>query len=145
MLSQADLPPGYALVVSTPDHVIVVDVADEDLYIDGTLDAAGELGIEIRTVREEDGSKSFVRSRVLYDLMMQHFGAAVKSISGFWTFGTNLAEFNRLTGLGQSVEKAATGTWSGIQARRFGFVNATKRQALGGPGRYGLAAFVFTR
>jgi hypothetical protein len=145
MLTAADMPPGYVLVVSAPDHVKVIDAVDADLFIDGTIDADGELEIEIRTERESDGSKSVVRGKVLYDLMMRHFGAAVKSVAGYWMYGTNLAEFNRLTGLGYSEKQAATGTWAGIQAGRYGFVNATRRQTIGGAGYYGLASFVFTR
>ena len=147
MLTHADMPPGYVLVVSTPDAVEIRDVANGALFIDGSIDGGGVLTFKIRTEDPDDGSRSFVRGKVLFDIVMRHFGASVTSIKGYWTPGsTNLAVFNKLTAAGLSPTQAAGGTWTGQQADRHGFKTATKVQTLGaGPGYYGLAEFLFTR
>ncbi len=148
MLTPADMPPGYMLVVSTTTDVRIEDAADLDLFIDASIDPTGVLAFKIETERP-DKSRSFVRGKVLFDLVTQHFGfgASVTAIKGYWTPGsTNLAIFNKLTAAGLPIEQAARGTWTGQQADRYGFKTATKVQTLGaGPGYYGIAEFLFTR
>ena len=150
-MSDADarrhIPTGYVLVVSTATDVRIEDVLIGEFFIDGSIDGGGVLTFEIQAEDPDDGSRSFVRGKVLFDLVMRHFGAGVTAIRGYWTPGsTNLAIFNKLTAAGLSREQAACGTWTGEQADRYGFKTATKVQTLGaGPGYYGLAEFLFTR
>lgn len=146
MLTPADMPPGYVLVVSTATDVRIEDAADPDLFIEAGVLADGVLSFKIEAERN-DGSRGSVRGKVLFDLVMRHFGASVTAVKGSWRWGsTNLTIFNKLTAAGLSPEQAACGTWTGEQADRHGFKTATKVQTLGaGPGYYGLAEFLFNR
>ncbi len=138
------MPTGYALVISTPDRVRVEDTSDPKLFIDGDIDSSGAVLFEIRT-EHEDGSRSMVSGAVLFELMMRHFGAAVAAVRGLWTYGTNLAEFNRLTALGLTEDEAAGGTWTGQRAKDHGFGVAVCELAIGGTGYYGWVEARFTR
>jgi len=145
MLTPADMPSGYVLVVSTTSEVRIEDAADPDLFIEADDLVDGVLSFKIETERP-DKSRSFVRGKVLFDLVMRHFGATVTAIKSYWTPGsTNLAIFNKLTAAGLSPERAARGTWTGEQADRHGFKTAAKVHTIGGPGYYGIAEFLFTR
>lgn len=53
---------------------------------------------------------------------------------GAWTYGDNLATFNRLTGQGMSVADAARQTFTGRMAGRLGFGNVEVLQTAGSPG-----------
>lgn len=121
MLTHADLPEGYRLVKATPDEIEIADRDDPDLQIGGVLADDGELKFDVRTVDAVDGSHRTVRGRVLFDLMMLHFGASVHSVIGFWIEGDNLAAFNRALAQGKTEAEAAIGTRTGDQARRHGF------------------------
>ncbi len=71
------------------------------------------------------------RSRVLYGsegykFVMGHFADKVKCVLGEWVFGDNLEQFNFKT-LNSLVplENAAQNTWSGQQARKYGFTEVS--------------------
>ena len=83
----------------------------------------------------EAGPQANPRGHVLFKEMIDHFGATAKGVVGSWTYGDNLAAFNRLTAQGLSLEEAAAQTWTGMQAARNGF---TKVEVIaeGLPGAY---------
>ncbi|WP_131990104.1 hypothetical protein [Chthoniobacter flavus] len=77
--------------------------------------------------------------------MMEHFGDNVKAIAGNWSYGDNLAAMNKLTGQGMSLEEAASQTWTGGQAAKFGFSNPTVETAIGAAGNYTKIRVVFKK
>lgn len=81
----------------------------------------------------EAGPEANPRGHVLFKAMIDHFGDAASGVVGAWTYGENLAVFNRLTAQGLSLEVAAAQTWTGGQAVRNGFtkVEVTAEGALG--------------
>ena len=145
MITQSDMPEGYRLVVSTPDEVEIEDQNDPNFRISGALNTSGELWFEIATIDRIDRSRRTVGGKVLFDLMMSHYGSAVNAIIGYWTNGDNLEEFNRLLAAGVSEEVAATSVWAGDQARRHGFVRASIVSKIGSVNRYGLVHVEFLR
>ena len=144
MLTPADMPNGYVLVVSTSTDVRIEDAVDRNLFIDGTLELGSEIVFDIRAAHE-DGTRGTVSGKVLFGLMMQHFGAVPSSIRSLWTYGTNLAMFNKLTAQGWSKNDAAGATWSGIRAREYGFGVAVCTGTAGSVGYYGWVEARFTR
>ncbi len=145
MLTQADLPEGYRLVTATADEIEIADRDDPDLQIGGVVGSNGELKFDIRTVDAIDGSHKIVRGRVLFDLMMLHFGASVRSMIGFWMEGDNLAAFNRALADGKAENEAAIGTWTGAQAKRHGFDSVEFLQKIPALAGYGFAKVRFLR
>ncbi len=71
--------------------------------------------------------------------MMEHFGASVTAIQGNWFSNTsdNLAEINRRTASGMSIEEAAAYTKTGGYAKTWGFTDVeVLGQPQGAPGKY---------
>lgn len=72
-------------------------------------------------------------------------------IKGTWTFGDNLAEFNRLTGAGMSAEEAALKTWTGQRAAEAGFTKVafspvtSQKLRAEKPGAYSAIAVLFEK
>lgn len=79
---------------------------------------------------------SLVRGSKMMQIVMDYFGGEVKSISGFWRFGDNLATVNSLTEQGMPLRDAISRTWTARQARQYGFGNATILETEGAPGSY---------
>ncbi len=144
MLTPADMPMGYVLVISTPDRVRIEDANDPKLFIDGGIDATGAVLFDIRA-EHEDGTRGGVSGKVLFGFLVRHFGAALIAIRGFWTDGPNLVAFNRLTALGWSQHDAAGGTWTGERANDHGFTVAVCEVAIGSTGYFGWVEARFTR
>lgn len=92
----------------------------------------------------EAGPEANPRGKVLFKEMINHFGDTAKGVVGSWTYGDNLAAFNRLTAQGVSLEEAAAQTWTGMQATRNGFMKV-KVIAEGAPGAYTRVLAKFTR
>ncbi len=93
----------------------------------------------------EAGPEATPRGSVLFEQMMDHFGGSAKGVVGSWTYGSNLAEFNALTGQGMSAEQAAAATWTGTQAARQGFSAVNVVRTVGNPGAYTKVLVNFTR
>jgi hypothetical protein len=92
----------------------------------------------------EAGPRANPRGNALFKEMIDHFGDAAKGVIGSWTYGDNLAAFNRLTARGLSLGEAAAQRWTGIQAARNGF---TKVEVIaeGDSGAYTTVLAKFTR
>ena len=74
MLTPADMPPGYRLVISTIDLLEIQDEYRPEFRIEAGLTNSSRLSFEVETVDLDDGSRSMVRGKVLFDLMMSHWG-----------------------------------------------------------------------
>ena len=143
MLTPADMPPGYRLVLATEADLIIVDDDMPQFLINASVSADGILEFEIET--EINGTRGTLRGSVLYELMMQQLGSKVKKIRGLWVSGSNLNEVNRLTKLGLLLEKAVFLTWSGKRAYRLGYTEIDSIEFRGRPGMYGNVDVVFAR
>lgn len=119
MITDGDMPAGYRLVIATSDSLRIVDRVDDELQIVSELEQE-ELWFYVNT-DDRDGNKRTVRGRMLYDLMMRHFGLSVVAIAGFWSSGENRRIFIEALNGGATPEDAALSTWSGRQAERHGF------------------------
>lgn len=64
-----------------------------------------------------------LRAKAEFRSAFRELGAT--SIKGSWTFEDNLAEFNRLTGLGLAPEQAALQTWTGKLASELGLTKVS--------------------
>lgn len=85
---------------------------------------------QINSVLDEEGNISFVvvaqpgskfRGAELFEQMMEHHGSEVKGIKVMWEGGTNWDKFKTQIDSGVKPKDAAMNTWTGIQARSFGF------------------------
>jgi hypothetical protein len=117
------------------------DASDDDFFLSATL-ASGVVTFGIAT--KASGKTSHVRGEDLFQLMVDHFGAAnIRVVRGRWRaipgMSDNLDMFNRLTTppTGLTEEQAALLTFSGKMAqRKLGFVRVTFIRKIGQPGRY---------
>ncbi len=122
MITDADMPEGYRLVVVTADSLLISDRDDETLQLSAEL-SEGELWFSVNCIDKDDRRRT-VRGSVLYDLMMDHFGSSVFAVVGFWTVGENRRVFVEGLANGMLPGEAAFLTWSGRQAHRHGFTVA---------------------
>lgn len=143
MLTPADMPPGYRLVLATEVDLIIVDDELPQFLINASVSTDGILEFEIET--EIEGTRDTIRGSVLYELMMQQLGAKVKKIRGLWVSGSNLNEVNRLTKLGMPLKQAVFLTWSGERAFRLGYTEVDEIEFRGRAGMYGEVDVVFAR
>lgn len=82
----------------------------------------------------------------MFDTLMRHFGAAVQTIRGNWTYGDNLAMVNRLTAGGSSLDDAARQTRTGQYALTWGYsVVHVLPQTTGAAGNYARVYVLFKR
>lgn len=148
MLTPADMPPEYVLVIATMELLEIQDEYRPELRIEAGLTDLGRMSFEVETVDLDDGSRSVVRGKVLFDLMMSHWGVdAIQCVATYWgSRSTNLADFNRLSKAGLSHDQAAKGTWTGLRLKDYGYVNLLEKvDAIGGRGAYGIVSAVFVR
>jgi hypothetical protein len=145
MLTPADLPPGYVLVNSTATQLAIEDAATDELFMYAELLPNGVVKFNIQAVHPDDGTRRTVRGRMLFDLTMRHFGAAVNAVRGYWMDGTNFEQCNKSIAAGLTVEAAAQATWTGQQAARYGFTRVDRKQLIGWSGGYGLIEVYFLR
>lgn len=93
----------------------------------------------------EGTRRSTIRGSEAFAAIVEHFAGKFHTIVGNWISGDNLDEINRLTTKGFSLEKAASQTWTGIQAEKFGFKRVLIERAEGPPGNYSRVLVYFTR
>ncbi len=106
----------------------------------GTLDEDGIVEFVI-----EAGAESPVRGTKMFEDMMAHFGGKVTAVRGSWSYGDNLAELNRLTANGMSLEEASKLTWTGRRCGDKGFTNVVSENVVGSPGNYTKVLVKFTK
>ncbi len=96
------------------------------------------------------GSK-LINAKAELQAAIELFVGELEGIKGSWTFGDNLAEFNRLRKLGLSAEEAALGTWTGKRAVEAGFTKVVfsparlEQLAKDEPGEHAAMAALFVR
>ena len=123
----------------------VVDSTNPSFHAVASLEDGDELVIALRT-RRPDGTRSAVlRGREQFENILQHFDGQFSGIRGSWTYGDNLAEVNRLTADGLSIEEAARRSWTGQRAADAGYTRVVVRELEGGPGAYSEIQVFFTR
>jgi hypothetical protein len=105
----------------------------------------GELELSIRT-RLEDGTRGTIRGAEQFQSILDHFGVSnIRTIKGSWSYGDNLAAFNKAISEGLTPQAAAAGTWTGQQAAQAGFGSVRVGRTYGQPGAYTKVEVYFTR
>lgn len=105
----------------------------------------GELELGIRTVLE-DGTRGSIRGGEQFAAIIEHFGAKnIKTIKGSWSYGDNLAAFNKGVRSGLSPEAAAARTWTGQQAAGAGFGSVRSVRTYGQNAPFDKVEVYFTR
>jgi len=66
----------------------------------------GVLRYKVDARDPDDGSRGYVRGKLLFDLMLSHYGNRVVMIAGFWVKGDNLRLFNQHTALGLTKSRS---------------------------------------
>jgi hypothetical protein len=133
------------LSTSTTYHV--EDAADPNLWAMGEVrNGVLELSLQTRYPKLGGGyARGALRGEEQFDAIVRHFEGRFTAIRGRWIDGDNLAHV-RLNGSPET-------SWTGIQARRHGFTNATLTgyeylpgtdDGMGG-GVYDWVEFLFTR
>lgn len=103
-------------------EIFMVEVPKYNYLFQGTLSDRGTLDITAYLSFSEFGVRSHLRGSELYREMIEHFGVErIKKIKGAWLEGTNYERFFELYNSGYSKEDAASMTWSGRQAAKYGF------------------------
>jgi hypothetical protein len=152
------LVPEGARNASRPNLYAVSDAADPSFKVNADVNE-GVLSLNMRTQRLEpveggaEGPPQLVRSSSLrgkeqYEAVVKYFEGKFTKIEGHWEAGpldANLAEFNRLTGLGVSPQQAARQTWSGIQAKEAGYTHVEVKDLQGTPGHYSKVRVHFSK
>ncbi len=86
------------------------------------LENDGTLFLDTELVNTKLGIRSHMHGGELYAQMIQHFGVKnITAIQDIWSRGTNFGQFHANLRGRMSVEEAASNTWSGRQAARYGF------------------------
>ena len=130
-------------VERTAESYRATDLAVKRIQAVGYL-RGGELELLIRTKLPE-GTRGALRGGKEFQAILEHFGVEnIKVIKGSWSYGDNLAEFNKLLLEGLTEEEAALGTWTGKQAQAVGFGKVRVR-TYGSPGDYEKVEAYFTR
>jgi hypothetical protein len=86
-----------------------------------------------------------LRGKEMFDMTMSYFGPAVKQVEGNWRYGDNLKVFNELTAKNVSPIEAAKATWTGQQAARHGYTEASIKAIDGKKGDYYDVSVIFTK
>jgi hypothetical protein len=103
----------------------------------------GQLLLSIRTQLESGERSPALREAEQFRKIVAHFARRFHSISVSWSYGDDLAAFNRAAAAGATPEEAALRTCTGQQAAVAGFsrvqIESLERQ----PGRYSKVAVNF--
>ena len=103
----------------------------------------GELRLTIRTQLESGERAPALREAEQFRKVVAHFARRFHSISVSWTYGDNLAAFNRAIAAGAAPEEAALRTWTGQQAAAAGYSRVQILSLERQPGRYSRVAGTF--
>ena len=103
----------------------------------------GELCLTIRTQLESGERAPSLREAEQFRKIVAHFARRFHSISVSWTYGDDLAAFNRAIAAGAAPEEAALRTWTGQQAAAAGYSRVQVRSLERQPGRYSRVAVSF--
>jgi len=151
-----DATPPHGTRIPTPVSPRLVKAARDGFYAisdssnprfqaTGELSHNGTLTVTMRTVLENGVRSTVLRGTEAFQTILSHFGSAVRTIRGSWSYGNNLATFNRLTAGGMKPEAAAAQTWTGQQAATAGFTKVTVGPLEGTVGNYTNVQVTYTR
>ncbi|GAA2135578.1 hypothetical protein GCM10009760_14270 [Kitasatospora kazusensis] len=119
-----DCPVGVT-VEATEDGITIAHPASGTMTI-GILDAwTGKLTLGMDRL---DGST--ISGKQMFQMVMEHFGDRVEMIQGNWSYGDNLAAFNKLIAEGMPEKTAARATWTGLRAADYGFTSVRISRAV---------------
>jgi hypothetical protein len=125
-------------------HYSVADPLDPRFQASATVQR-GELLLTIR-VRLESGERApALREAEQFRKIVTHFARRFHSIDVSWTYGDDLAAFNRAVAAGAAPEEAALRTWTGQQAGAAGYSRPQIRSLERRPGRYSKVAVSFSK
>jgi hypothetical protein len=105
----------------------------------------------VETAPENGPSSVMVDAKKAFKDAAEYLDGQYSGIKGSWTYGTNLAIFNKLTGEGKSPEVAALATWTGQRAVELGYTKVVfsgeglKQLQTGVPGKYEAMSALFRR
>jgi hypothetical protein len=108
--------------LSTQNTFFIKDENNELFEFHGFLNNEGTLFIGAFLAEPLIGLRSPLQGHQLYREMIEYFGLSnIKTIQGKWVEGTNKDQFLKNIKAGLSKSQAAMETWSGQQARKYGF------------------------
>ncbi|MER5635621.1 Hint domain-containing protein [Kitasatospora sp. NPDC002227] len=112
-----DCPVGVT-VEATAEGITIAHPASGSMTI-GLLDArTGTL-----TLGMDRLEGSTISGKQMFQMVMDHFGDKVEIIQGNWSYGDNLAAFNKLIAEGMPEKTAARATWTGQRAADYGYTS----------------------
>jgi len=120
----------------------VADPVDPRFQASATVQR-GELLLTIRVQLESGERAPALREAEQFRKIVTHFARRFHSIGVSWTYGDDLAAFNRAIAAGAAPEEAALRTWTGQQAAAAGYSRARVRSLERQPGRYCKVAVSF--
>lgn len=109
--------------VLQPNAFKIYDSKSDEFYLTSYLeDGTVYFGITTRV----EGRRASWPGYQAFDQMVSHYGSRIKAIAGDWTLHKdNFAEFKRNLDEGMTPEDAARNTWTGRNAKRYGFTKVT--------------------
>lgn len=108
-------------IEKTQRKFIVKDVLDRNIFWKAYLED-GVLSMRIQLKVPSQGYRSSLQGHKIYKEMMEHFGVKnIKKIESVWIEQTNFTQFFKNIEKGMSEKEAALNTWSGRQAKSYGF------------------------
>ena len=123
-------------------HYSISDPLDPRFQASATVQR-GELRLTMRTQLESGERAPALREAEQFRKIVAHFARRFHSISVSWTYGDDLAAFNRAIAAGAAPEEAALRTWTGLQAAAAGYSRVQVRSLERQPGRYSRVAVSF--
>ena len=104
-------------VEATAEGITIAHAESGSMTI-ALLDETGKLTLGMDRLKG-----STISGKQMFQMVMEHFGSRVDVIEGNWSYGDNLAEFNKLVADGTPLKTAARATWTGKRAADYGFTS----------------------
>jgi hypothetical protein len=120
-------------------------------YAEFELSKRGRFFGNVETAPEDGPTSVMIDAKKAFHAAYRHLSGQFEGIKGSWTFGSNLAAFNRLTGEGKTPEEAAFGTWTGQRAAELGYTKVVfsgeglAELETGVPGKYEKMSALFLK
>jgi hypothetical protein len=127
------------------ERYAVEDPANFRFMARGSVNASGELSIDLRMQLESGERSTLLRGSEQFQAILDFFRGKFTAFKGHWQAGSNLAKFNELTAEGVPEKVAAGLTWTGEQAKAAGYTKVTVQKTEGTPGHYTSVKVLFQR
>ncbi len=89
--------------------------------------------------------RSAYKGTLFFDAMMEALGERVQQLEGYWIYGSNLEAFNQFTLQGYDKFASAFMTWTGHQAKRYGYTGHPLVAPFGVAGNYHRVTVLFRK